>query len=150
MKLRVPPPVVTAICGLLMWLVARYAPVGAFAFEAQRVLAIAIGVAAFALMSLAAWQFARARTTVNPLHPERSSALVTSGVFARSRNPMYLAMLVLLFAGGLWFGNWLAFALCPLFVLWINRFQIAPEEAALTRLFGEPFTAYCARVRRWI
>ena len=143
MQPRIPPPLVALTIALSMVLVARYAPVGAFAFDAQQVLAIAIGVAAFALMSLAAWQFARARTTVNPLHPERSSALVTSGVFARSRNPMYLAV-------GLWFGNWLSFALCPLFVLWINRFQIAPEEAALTRLFGEPFTAYCARVRRWI
>jgi len=150
MQPRIPPPLVALTIALSMVLVARYAPVGAFAFDAQQVLAIAIGVAAFALMSLAAWQFARARTTVNPLHPERSSALVTSGVFARSRNPMYLAMLMLLLAVGLWFGNWLSFALCPLFVLWINRFQIAPEEAALTRLFGEPFTAYCARVRRWI
>ncbi|MBI2398808.1 MAG: isoprenylcysteine carboxylmethyltransferase family protein [Xanthomonadales bacterium] len=150
MQPRVPPPLVALAIAVSMALVARYAPVGAFAFDAQRVLAIAVGVAAFALMSLAAWQFARARTTVNPLHPERSSALVTSGVFARSRNPMYLAMLVLLVAVGLWFGNLLAFALCPLFVLWINRFQIAPEEAALTRLFGELFIAYCSRVRRWI
>ena len=92
----------------------------------------------------------RARTTVNPLRPERAAHLVTSGVFARSRNPIYLGDALILAALALGLGNWLNFLLLPAFVGLIGRFQIAPEERALQRLFGDQYRAYCARVRRWL
>lgn len=148
MKLRIPPPVVTALCAALMWLPGRFLPAAAFA--PKPTLALAILVGALVLMITAAVQFARARTTINPMRPERASHLVTSGVFAVSRNPIYLADLLVLVAAGFWIGNWFAFAACALFVIWMNRYQIAPEEAALTQLFGEQFIAYCSHVRRWI
>ena len=148
MKLRIPPPIVTALCAALMWATGRFAPFGAFA--PRRGLAIAFLVVALALMLAAAVQFARARTTINPMRPERASHLVTRGVFALSRNPIYLADLLVLVAAALWIGHLLAFVGCALFVAWMNRYQIAPEEDVLARLFGEDYLAYCQRVRRWI
>lgn len=150
MKPRVPPPVVTLATGLLMWLADRLLPSFAIRFPAQDAVAAAIAVVGLALMGTAALSFARAKTTVNPLRPSRASALVTGGVFAVSRNPMYLAMLLLLLAYATWLGSLAALAVSPLLAVYLNAFQIAPEEQALTALFGDDYRAYCARVRRWI
>lgn len=94
--------------------------------------------------------FRRARTTVNPLKPETATALVTSGVYRYTRNPMYLGMLAILVA-------WAAFLASPAALLgplgfwtYIQRFQIRPEEKMLTSLFGRAFTDYTSRVRRWL
>jgi protein-S-isoprenylcysteine O-methyltransferase Ste14 len=72
------------------------------------------------------------------------------GVYRWTRNPMYLGMAVLLLAWGLWLANGAALAVISLFVAYLNRFQIAPEERALQARFGDEFTAYRARVRRWL
>ena len=94
--------------------------------------------------------FRRARTTVNPLRPANSSALVTSGIYRHTRNPMYLGMATLLAAWATWLGTpWALFGIVA-FVAWITRFQIIPEERVLANLFGADFAAYRARVRRWI
>lgn len=150
MALLFPPPLVVALFAGLMWQLARHLPFGGFAFALQRPLAALVALAGLALMVAAAWTMLRARTTVNPLRPERTTRLVTHGVFARTRNPIYLGDALLLLALALGLGNWLNFLLLPLFVGFIGRFQIVPEERALERLFGDEFRAYCARVRRWL
>lgn len=150
MPLPIPPPLVVALFGYAMWLLAGRLPFGQFAFAGQRPLAALVALAGLGLMALAAWTMWRARTTVNPLRPERAAHLVTSGVFARSRNPIYLGDALILLALALAFGNWLNFLLLPLFVWFIGRCQIAAEERALQRLFGDEYRAYCARVRRWL
>ena len=150
MPLLIPPPLVVALCGYAMWLLAEQLAFGRFAFAGQRPLAGLVLLAGLALMAAAAWTMFRARTTVNPLRPERASRLVTSGVFAYSRNPIYLGDALILLALALYFGNWFAFLLLPLFVAFIGRFQIRPEERALQRLFGDDYRTYCARVRRWL
>jgi len=94
-------------------------------------------------------KFLRARTTVDPTLRSVSSTLVTTGIYAYSRNPMYLAMLLLLLAWGLWLGNAFNTLLAALFVGYMNRFQIRQEEAVLLRLFGQDFQKYCTKVRRW-
>lgn len=94
--------------------------------------------------------FRRAKTTVNPLKPQSSSSLVTWGIYAITRNPMYLGGLVILTGCAVFLSNALAFLLLPAYILYINRFQIAPEERALTSLFGQEFAAYRSRVRRWL
>jgi len=94
------------------------------------------------------WLFRRANTAVEPWHP--STALVTSGPYRFSRNPIYLAMVVA-FAGlacaidSLWL-----LALLPLLVLALDRGVIAREEPYLARRFGEVYAAYRRKVRRWI
>lgn len=150
MPLPIPPPVVVMLFAAAMWQLAERLPFGRFAFAGQRPLAGLVLLAGLALMAAAAWSMFRARTTVNPLRPERTSALVSSGVFARSRNPIYLGDALILLALAIGFGNALNFLLLPLFVWFIGRFQIAPEERALERLFGAEFRNYCARVRRWV
>ena len=79
-----------------------------------------------------------------------ASSLVTRGVYAMSRNPMYLGGLIILFGWAIYLLNVLAFVFLPAYVLYINRFQITPEERSLTSLFGQPYVAYQARARRWL
>ena len=102
MKTLIPPPVVVAIFAGAMWLLARYVEPGRFSFSGQIVLAAALLAVAVALMFAAVLSFARARTTVNPMRPARASTLVTSGVFAWSRNPIYLGSMASLLGMSLW------------------------------------------------
>ncbi len=146
----IPPPVIAAIIGALMWTVTQSLPMGKVAFDLQLPAALLLLAVGLLLMLAAAGQFIAAKTTINPLRPARASALITTGVFAMSRNPIYLADLLLLAACAVWLGNTFNVALLVLFVGYINRYQIAPEERALTQLFGAAYEAYCARVRRWL
>ena len=63
---------------------------------------------------------------------------------------MYLGMTLLLFGWAIFLSNFLAFALIPLFVVYITQFQIKPEEKILTEIFGDEFLQYKKQVRRWI
>lgn len=94
--------------------------------------------------------FHRARTTVNPLRPERATSLVTSGVYRITRNPMYVGMLFILVSWALFLSSLWALLGPVAFILYMNRFQIRPEEQALARIFGDGFTAYTNKVRRWL
>ena len=98
----------------------------------------------------AVFGFHRAKTTVNPLKPEASTALVTGGIYQWTRNPMYLAMLLVLVAWACIVSNWASLAMLPLFVAYLNRFQIGPEERALHARFGAEFESYRRKVRRWL
>ena len=93
--------------------------------------------------------FRRAKATVNPTKPHASS-LVTWGVYAISRNPMYLGGFVMLLGWAVFVSNALVFLFLPVYVLYINHFQIEPEERILTSLFGETYGAYRVRARRWL
>jgi protein-S-isoprenylcysteine O-methyltransferase Ste14 len=94
--------------------------------------------------------FRAARTTINPMAPQRTRALVTGGVYRITRNPMYVGMALLLSAWAVALGSTWALAGPLGFMLFITRFQIRPEEQALHALFGETYAAYCRRVRRWL
>jgi protein-S-isoprenylcysteine O-methyltransferase Ste14 len=110
-----------------------------------------VGLAGAVVCALGVAAFRRARTTVNPMKPSSSSALVVSGIYHRTRNPMYLGFaLVLLGCWVVFSSNALGFTLLPAFVLYMNRFQIMPEERALEARFGREFVDYTRRVRRWI
>lgn len=150
LELKVPPPVVTLAVGVLMWFVARWLPALEFALPLRRVLAVALAIVGIALMGACALQFRRAGTTVNPMKPRKVSALVRTGFYRFSRNPIYLADGLILVGWGLWLSNLASLAAIALFVAYLNRFQIEPEERALRAAFGAEFDAYRARVRRWI
>jgi len=94
--------------------------------------------------------FMQAKTAVNPLKPASASSLVSSGIYRLTRNPMYLGLLLMLLGWATFLANGLAYFIAPLFVLYINRFQIHPEERVLLQKFGARFSAYKARVRRWL
>jgi len=96
------------------------------------------------------YEFRRAKTTVNPIKVANASSVVDSGIFGYSRNPMYLGLFLLLFGFAYWQQNLAAIAFSFGFVLYMNRFQILPEERALETLFGAEYLDYKQRVRRWI
>ena len=94
--------------------------------------------------------FRQAKTTVNPVNPETSTALVVHGVFRLTRNPMYLGFAFLLLAFAVWLGKISAVLVVPLFMAYLQRFQIRPEEDALNMRFGASFDTYRHQVRRWL
>jgi len=95
-------------------------------------------------------EFRRARTTVNPTTPQAATSMVRSGIYRHTRNPMYLGMLLVLAAWAAWLANPAALAVLPAFFLYMNRFQIEPEERILAGLFAGEFDAYRRSVRRWL
>lgn len=146
----IPPPLVAGLVAALMWGVDALLPAARLDVPARGWLAGVLALAALALMLAAAWRMTRLRTTVDPFRPERASHLVTDGVFAHSRNPIYVGDALLLAAWALWLGNVGAAPLAALFVLWMARLQIPAEEAALRLRFGADYEAYCTRVPRWV
>lgn len=96
------------------------------------------------------YEFRKAKTTISPIQVKHASKVVDTGVFSFTRNPMYLSMFVLLFGFAYWQQNILSMLITFIFVFYINRFQIFPEEAALEELFGATYVDYKQRVRRWI
>lgn len=150
LELKVPPVALFLIVAALMWLVARAVPGAAFPLPARQPIAWVLAAAGVAVAVAGVWSFRRARTTVNPHSVERVSALVTSGIFRRTRNPMYLGLLFVLAGWAAHRANALALVFLPVFVAYLNRFQIVPEERVLAAKFGPEFAAYAARVRRWL
>ena len=150
MKLRIPPPFVAAMIALLMWLASRAAPAAAFVLPAGRLIPACVALAGVAIALAGVVAFRRVRTTVNPLQPEKASTLVTSGIYHLTRNPMYLGMLLVLLAWALMLSNAVAVIIVPTFILYMNRFQIGPEETALASAFGAAYVQYSSRVRRWL
>lgn len=150
LELKIPPLAQVAVFGALMWLAARAAPGLAFAYAGQLAMALLLAAAGALVAAAGVAAFRRARTTVDPRDPRKSTELVAAGIYRVSRNPMYLGFLLALAGWGLFLGNALALLGLPLFVASMNRFQIAPEERALRARFGESFARYERSVRRWL
>lgn len=150
LELKVPPLAQVAVFAGLMWLAARAVPALAFAFPGQLAAALLLVAAGALVAGAGVVAFRRARTTVDPRDPGKSTELVATGIYRASRNPMYLGFLLALAGWGVFLGNVLALAALPLFVAAMNRLQIAPEERALRARFGDSFTRYERSVRRWL
>jgi protein-S-isoprenylcysteine O-methyltransferase Ste14 len=150
LELKIPPLVVVLLLGALMAAVARIGPGPRLALPAGPFVAAGLAAAGGAIIALGAVSFRRARTTVNPLRPESSSSLVTTGIYRRTRNPMYLGMLLALLGWALFLDHAPALLFAAAFVPLMNRLQIIPEERALAAMFGPGFAAYRAMVRRWL
>lgn len=147
---RIPPPLVAVLFGVLMGLFSRWLPGLDPDLHTRLLLALPLVMAGLLFVLAGGLSFRRARTTVNPLKPASASALVTSGIYRYTRNPMYAGFALCLLAWGLYLANPLALLGVPEFVLYMNRWQVGPEERALERLFGSDFTAYQRQVRRWL
>ena len=150
LELKIPPPVVALLVGTTMWLAAPLGPALDVPAPLRAGLAIAIALVGAGFDVAGALGFRRARTTVNPMQPAKTSALVTSGIYRVSRNPMYVGLLCILAGWAVYLASLWPLAGPALFVLYIGRFQIAPEERALAARFGAEFAAYSAKVRRWL
>lgn len=148
MKTKIPPPIIMIFFGTCILLSKRIFPNIDFGNVAY-VGFLFYGLAAFLILNSIS-TFRKHKTTVNPLKPESASSLVTSGVFQITRNPMYLAMAFILIALSIHRSAVGGIVFIPLFIGYITKFQIIPEEAAMQKLFGDEFSTYKNKVRRWL
>ena len=144
-KIPIPPPLIFVFCALLMKMLP---PI--WQFPSSLWLVIVFGGMGCAIGAASVLQFLLAKTTVNPFQLEAASQLVTSGIYRLSRNPMYLSLVFILLAWMLYLGSLSALFGVGLFIWYVTKFQIKPEEEGLKHLFGDAFTAYCQRTRRWL
>jgi protein-S-isoprenylcysteine O-methyltransferase Ste14 len=150
LELKVPPPVLALLLGLLMWLASSLVAPVEVPFGPRVGVALVLASVGLVVGIASMVSFWRAKTTINPTRPAATSSLVTSGAFRFTRNPMYLSLLLYLFAWAAYLSNLLALLFVPVYVLYINEFQIKPEERVLSSLFGPEYAAYKGRVRRWL
>ena len=150
LSLKIPPVAQGVIALILVFLVNRYLPVyrmdirfkGPFSLTIVGI-GVLVGITAVAA-------FIRLRTTVDPRYPNKASRLVVIGIYKYSRNPMYLAILLILTGVAVCLGALSSLSVIFLFVAFIHFYQILPEEKALEQKFGESYRQYAGRVRRWI
>ncbi|WP_445768602.1 methyltransferase family protein [Rheinheimera sp.] len=150
LELKIPPVVLVAIFGLAMWLLAQLVPALAIPMSWRLLLAGIFAITGIAVAMSGVMAFRRANTTVDPRVPQQSSSLVIRGIYRYSRNPMYVGFLLLLAAWAFYLMSAAALVLLSLFMWYMNRFQIAPEERFLLQKFGAEYQAYLTRVRRWL
>jgi protein-S-isoprenylcysteine O-methyltransferase Ste14 len=150
LELKVPPVALVLLFALFMWLISTYEPSLSFLLPWRGAIALLVCSIGMAISVAGVVAFRRANTTVNPITPEATTSMVTSGLYRFSRNPMYLGLLIVLVGWAIFLSHLLAFALLPFFVLYMNRFQIHPEERVLSAKFPHQFTTYKAIVRRWV
>ncbi len=150
LELKVPPALLMLLFGLMMWVIDHLLPQLKQDWPWHFWVARGVFLVAMTLIATGVYGFRVAKTTVDPTQPENASSVVTSGVYRFTRNPMYLGFLLILVAFMVKLANPLNALTVPLFVFYMNQFQIKPEERALLRLFGEPYSSYLRKVRRWI
>ena len=148
MKTKIPPPIVTLVSALLIFFSRELFP--NYVFEYQSILGIATFISGLMILFSAVSLFKEKETTVNPMNPEKASSLVVDGVFKYTRNPMYLGLLLVLVGISIILSLTGGFFFILLFILYINLFQIIPEENAMVDLFKDEFLEYKKNVRRWI
>jgi protein-S-isoprenylcysteine O-methyltransferase Ste14 len=99
---------------------------------------------------LGVWAFRQAKTTINPVAPEKASSVVTGGIYSCTRNPMYVGLTAVLVGWAIWLSPpWVLFGPVA-FMLYMTRFQIIPEEHVMSSKFGRAYDDYRQRVRRWL
>lgn len=150
LELKIPPPVIAVLCALSMSACERLLPPCALVAPWNEGLITLLILGGLGLDLMAFRAFRQGRTTINPLRPDRSSKLVSHGIYRLTRNPMYLGQGLLLAAWALWLNQALALLVLPVYVAWLTRFQILPEERILGEKFGLAYAEYQRHVRRWI
>ena len=150
LELKIPPPVVALVVAAAMWFAAALVSVLAVPASIRVTLAIVIALLGGVFSLAGMISFRRAKTTVNPMKPQKASSLVTSGIYTITRNPMYLGLLLVLVGWAVFLSSAVALAGPVAFFFYIGPFQITPEERVLANMFGPEYAEYRARVRRWL
>ncbi|MGI9438469.1 MAG: methyltransferase family protein [Parvibaculales bacterium] len=146
--MKIYPPLMV-LGGIITQLLIGYvAPVRPILDALWQYIGLGLMVLGFAIILLAARGFRKNETTIIP--DGQPSALMENGLFAYSRNPIYVAMAVLLTGSGLAVGHIWALAIVPIFVLLVQRIWIVKEEENLEAEFGQIYRNYKMRVRRWL
>ncbi|MBO9491803.1 isoprenylcysteine carboxylmethyltransferase family protein [Endozoicomonas sp. G2_1] len=149
LQLKIPPLAVLVLFALVAYGLAYSLPYPWLEQSIAIVLAILLLCTGVLVALAGVLAFNQAKTTVNPTQPAQAKQLVITGVYKFTRNPMYLGFLLVLMAVCCYLNSLLALLACPLFVVYINVFQITPEEGVLRQKFSD-FDDYCRQVRRWL
>ena len=147
---KVPPPVIAILCAALAWVLVRLTPGLGAVVPAKTLIVGLIVLAGVALDVSGFMAFRKAQTTLDPRSPEKSTSIVSSGPYRFTRNPMYLGMVLVLLGFCAYLANPVALVAVAVFVAYITRFQIIPEERLLLGKFGEAYAQYAKATRRWI
>ena len=150
LELKIPPPLVALLCVAAMWSLSRITPALGLPKDIRWLLGgvfVLVGIS-FDLRGFLV--FLRARTSINPMKPHQASSLVVSGVYRRTRNPMYVGLASMLVAVAIFLDAPVALIGVGAFVGYITHFQILPEERVLRQKFGEAYQDYCEQVPRWL
>ena len=150
LELKIPPPILALLIGTAMWGVSLAAPATPLPLNIRLVATIAIALAGVSISIAGVAAFRRAKTTLNPFKPGATSSLVTRGVYRLTRNPMYVGLALALLAWAVFLSSPWSLSGVLVFILYMTRFQIVPEERALTGIFGAAYSDYQAKVRRWL
>lgn len=150
MKLKIPPALVAVIIAGMMRMVSVYLPFGSLTLFGAYWVAGLLMAAGGVLGVAGLVQFYRNGTSIDPHKPEKTRTLITGGIYQYSRNPMYLALFFLLIAYASILQNVLNLVLLPLFIWYMNRYQIMPEEKVMEQKFGREYRKYASEVRRWL
>jgi protein-S-isoprenylcysteine O-methyltransferase Ste14 len=150
LELKVPPLALVLLIAGAMWFAAMQLPSLTFMLPWRHGLAATIFGGGILFMLAGLYEFRKAMTSFNPMIPDAASSVVTSGIYRISRNPMYMGFLLTLTGWAIFLSHPLPFFLLPGFVLYMNRFQILPEERALSAKFGGEYDSYKQCVRRWL
>ena len=146
---RILPLIVALASAISMWLAISMFPQLRANNSYNMSLAILFIFIGVAILCLGAVTLRRSKTTTDPLHIDRATTLVTQGVFSYTRNPMYVGFTSLLIGIAFYLSSWWLLVAPVFFALFINRFQILPEERVMSLKFGNDYNAYKSKVRRW-
>ena len=148
MNNKIPPPIVALTCALGIFFSKPFFKEFSNANNAS--ISILFFLTGMGCLLLSVKLFNKYKTTINPLQPEKATSLVTSGIYMYSRNPMYLGMLFILISAAIRFNIIGGFFAISIFIIFITKFQIIPEEAKLNKIFGEKFIEYKKKTRMWL
>ena len=148
MKNTIPPPIITLICAILIYLSKSTFPELTFNYSGQ--ISLLFLISGFCIILISFQAFKNKKTTINPIKIEKASSLVTNGIFKYSRNPMYFGMVLILISIGIKFNPYGGVLVVVFFVYFMTYFQILPEEKAMLKLFGGDFIKYKNKTRRWL
>ena len=145
---KFPPPVLFAAFIGIGWLLQRFIPLPEIAIPANKILGLVWVELGFLIILWSTIEFKRHQTTILP--HKASSAIINSGPFKYSRNPIYFSFALIQVGAAVLLANlWIFLLLVPVFII-MEKKVIEREEAFLTQEFGEPYNDYKKQVRRWI
>ena len=147
---RIPPPILAVLAGAAMYAGSLVAEKIEIDTTLRWALCACILIVAALFGPMAFRTFGKAKTSIDPLNIEKASSLVTWGIYRYTRNPMYVSLALLLCAWCVWLQSPIVILGPLFFVVFIDRFQIVPEERLLARKFGAEYENYKRSVRRWL
>ena len=125
MKTKIPPPIIALMCITINYLSTHF--INPLKFPNIEIIGVFILLAGLVTAFLGYLLFKKYKTTVNPIIPEETTSLVTTGIFSITRNPIYLGLFFVICSTVLFFGSWFGIIILMFFVWYINKFQIIPE-----------------------